>query len=56
MGGGVSKGRTGRDRSVARSGMTFLRIVIPLQAFWGSMIFFRKPASTFRDHAQGSSA
>src|SRR5262249_50313719 len=29
----------------------FLRIVISLHLIWWSMIFFRKPASTFRDHA-----
>src|SRR5712675_1807971 len=31
--------------------MTFLRIVISLYPFVWSMIFFRKPVSTFRDHA-----
>src|SRR5215831_7281708 len=31
--------------------MTVLRLVIPLQLFSLSMIFFRKPVPTFRDHA-----
>ena len=28
----------------------------PTLAFWWSMIFFRKPASTFRDHALDAAA
>src|SRR5262249_23570374 len=34
--------------------MPFFEIVIPLQAILGSMIFTRKPVSTFRDHALAS--